>query len=274
MKTCRTGRAKGAALLAAGLAVGLLEAAPVARDTAYQVAVSQLPGFYPGSWQLSGEYALESLSGETQAFIFMFSRASKLGVAGADTPALAPTSFVARTRSRLKAEGRTVNGHAPELYGESAYASIVISADDAEPPVLRCFQGLPAQVVKEEDALALVAKKGGAGSWRVSRRLMLGMFDEAFCLEDVSGAHGEQVADMRSGAVLPTSEALSRAPRKQAAADDAERVSRCQAAWREAVAQSRKGAAAEPAGPVRAGRPGAAEAAPAVPARRPAADNK
>lgn len=239
MSRRKTELARGFGLLFLLPAACAALAEPVARDTAFLVASCQLPAFYPGPWQLSDEYRLENLAGGTVAYTFIFRKKdAKPG------EAVAPTSFVQRARSRLKGEGVPATENAPELYGEALFASIVISADDTEPPLLRCFQGLPPHVVKEEAALALVAKKRGPAAWRVKHRLMLGMFDEAFCLENAEDAAAAQVVDMRTGTLLTKAEAELRVrARRQTSPGDAERVRMCRAAWQEAVAQSAKCAA-------------------------------
>ena len=238
MNRGKTELARGFGLLFPLLAACAAVAEPVARDTAFLVASGQLPAYYPGPWQLSDEYRLENLSGETVAYTFIFRKKDANPV-----DAVAPTSFVQRARSRLKGEGVTATENTPELYGEALFASIVISAEDTEPPLLRCFQGLPSHVVKEAAALALVAKKRGPAAWRVKHRLMLGMFDEAFCLENAEDAAAAQVVDMRTGTLLTKAEVELRVRARQAAPGDAERVRMCRAAWQEAVAQGAKCAA-------------------------------
>lgn len=243
-----------AGLVLAGAFAFRAAADPVARDSACRVATSQLPSFFSGTWRLADEFTLEDLAGTTVAYTFIFARTVKQGV-GAEATAVAPTSFVARARGSLKAAGKPVNGNTPALYGEDHYASIVISADDTEPPVLRCFLGLPAQVVKEQDALELVEKRQGAGSWRIGRRLMLGMFDEVFVLQNGADTDAAQVVDTRSGAVVPMADAQARAKaRKAAQKTDDDRARLCRDAWREAVSKSGTGAAADNA-PVRSDAP-------------------
>ena len=129
-----------------------------------------------------------------------------------------------------------MTGNTSELYGENRFASIVVSADDTEPPVLRCFLGLPPHVVKESDALALAAKTGGA-AWRVRHCLMLGLFDEAFSLETTTGSTA-LVVEMRTRSSTSLADAKARALAKRVADPDPERVRKCQEAWnlyREAV---------------------------------------
>lgn len=241
----QTGRLRTIWLLACCVAAFRLAADPVSLETARRVAVARLPAFYAGSWRLADEYALENLSGETVAYTFVFSKSAQTSVAASGLRTLAPTSFVAKARANLKRAGKNVTGNSPELYGADTYASIVISADDTEPPVLRCFTGLPSEVVKETDALELISKQSGSGAWRVRRRLMLGMFDEAFLIENTAETSVVQVVDMRTGSVVTKAAALSRASVKKAAAvKDADRVRLCQAAWREAEAKSRSAASA------------------------------
>ena len=207
-------------------------AAPVPRETAFHVAAHQLPGYFAGPWQLAGEYALENLSGDTVAYAFIFSKPSRQEFQSPEGGALAPTSFVARARARLRESGRPATGNMAELYGEDRFASIFVSAVDTEPPVLRCYRGLPPHLVKEADALDLVTKKRGAGAWRVRRRLMLGMFDEAYCLENAADTNAAVVVEMRSRSVATKTEAQARRPRRQTGTDETERIQMCRAAWR------------------------------------------
>ena len=216
--------------LPVALALGAA-AASVPRETAFHVAANQLPGYFAGPWQLADEYALENLSGDTVAYTFIFSMPSRQEFQSPESGALAPTSFVARARERLRGSGRPATGNTAELYGEDRFASILVSADDTEPPVLRCYRGLPPHLVKEADALDLVTKKRGAGAWRVRRRLMLGLFDEAFCLGNAADTNAAEIVDMRTGAVLSKAEAETRGRAKKVAGQDRERVRMCREAW-------------------------------------------
>ncbi|MDD2454897.1 MAG: hypothetical protein PHE10_01045, partial [Kiritimatiellae bacterium] len=145
-------------------------------------------------------------------------------------------------RSKLADAGKNLNGNNPGLYGAERFATIVISADDTEPPVLRCGLGLPPQLVKERDAEALAKSAYAQGRWRVRRRLMLGMLDEAFECEDEEGREAPLVVEMRTGKTLPLAEAAERgrAKRKQAAAEP-ERERLCREAWAPFRGATRKG---------------------------------
>jgi len=150
---------------------------------------------------------------------------------------------VAERRARLGKAGKGSNGNNPELYGAERYATVVISADDTEPPVIRCFLGLPPQLVKERDAEALAVRKHGQGRWRVRRHLMLGMFDEAFVCEDEDGGREALVVDMRTGKTLPLAEAASRANAKRKATDNDPELERmCREAWAPFRKQTKVGA--------------------------------
>lgn len=207
---------------------GPLLAAPVARDEAFKAASTELPRFYAGNWSPAGEILLYDLAGDVAAYLFMFDQTPKRSQTASDD---FPAAFVENARAELAAAGKTVSGYEFELRGENRYASIVISADDAEPPVLRCFQGLPAQLVREANARELARQTQGGGAWRVRHCLMLGFFDEAFALEPVSGAGEALVVDLRSRAVVTEREAKARARLRKAAAPDPERVRLCQEAW-------------------------------------------
>jgi hypothetical protein len=210
------------------LTASSIVAAPVTRDEAFRAAGSQLPGFFPGAWRPAGEMALQNLSGDTAAYVFMFSNLPE--PAKGSAPEETPAAFVARQRVRLAKTGQPVSPSDSELYGEDRFATVFTAADDTEPVVLRCFKGLPSQVVKEVDALALGAKSG-AGAWRVRRCLMLGLFDEAFVLEPTSGTGGALVVDMRSRAVVTEEDAKARAKAKKALVPDSERIRMFQEAW-------------------------------------------
>ena len=54
-----------------------------------------------------------------------------------------PAGFVAKGRAKLAGDGKSASSDEPDLYGQGRFASIVISAADTEPVVLRCFKGLP-----------------------------------------------------------------------------------------------------------------------------------
>ena len=213
----------GITLLSMSLA-SAVQAAPVSRGEAFRAATAKLPSFYAGNWNPAGEILLHNLSGDVTAFIFMFDRAQKLSDK-------TPATFVEKARTDLAAAGKTVSGYEPELRGADRYATIVISADDTEPPVLRCFLGLPPQVVREANALALAADKGGAGSWSVRHYLMLGFFDEAFAVEPSVGSKETLIVDLRMRAVVTEKEAKTRALTKRAAAPDPELIRMSQKAW-------------------------------------------
>lgn len=217
-----------AALCCAGFLSVSAMAAPVSRDEAFAAASTELPRFYAGSWNLADEMPLYGLSGDVKAFLFMFDRAQKAAGGGEDG---APAAFVAKARADLAAKGIVLSGQEPELRGEDRYATIVISADDTEPPMLRCFQGLPYQVVRAVDALALATEKKGAGSWRVRHGLMLGFFDEAFAVEPAAGSGEALVVDLRMCAVVTEKEAKARALAKQAVPPDPDLIRMSRQAW-------------------------------------------
>jgi hypothetical protein len=200
-----------------------LVAAPVTRNEAFRAAASQLPGFFAGAWQPAGELTLQGLAGGTGAFVFIFAN-------GLENAKETPAAFVSRQRAGLAASGKGASADTSELYGEDRYATIFISAEDTEPVVLRCFKGLPAQIVKEADALALAAKAAG-NAWRVRRCLALGAFDEAFVLDPTASTGQALVVDMRTRSVVTEEDAKARAKAKPAPAPDPERIRLCQAAW-------------------------------------------
>ena len=216
--------------LIVGMALGMAlaaPAAPVARDDAFRAAESELPRFYPGAWTAADELPLYDLDGAVAAYAFIFERAAKRGAA-----AEAPAAFVARARAAVAAAGAEATGYETELRGEDRYATIVIAADDAEPPVLRCHLGLPGHVVRAANAAALAGRARSGGAWRVRRSLMLGFFDEAFVVEPAAGAGDALVVDLRTQAAVPEREARARAQlRKAAAAPDPERERLCAEAW-------------------------------------------
>lgn len=216
-----------AVLLGLWMAEGVV-AAPVQRADAYRAAQEELPGFFAGPWQPAAEIALHNLSGDIAAYTFIFARPPAATQAKAQEQN--PAAFVTKAREQLAAEGKTATGNEPQLYGDNLFASIVISADDTEPPVLRCFLGLPPHVVKEAEALALADRTGGGKGWRVRHYLMLGLFDETFSLETPADS-SELVVDMRSRAAAPLSDVKARALAKRVPAPDPDRVRRCQEAW-------------------------------------------
>ena len=221
-------KALGWAIMGVALGMALAApAAPVARDDAFRAAESELPRFYPGAWTAADELPLYDLDGAVAAYAFIFERAAKRGAA-----AEAPAAFVARARAAVAAAGAEATGYETELRGEDRYATIVIAADDAEPPVLRCHLGLPGHVVRAANAAALAGRARSGGAWRVRRSLMLGFFDEAFVVEPAAGAGDALVVDLRTQAAVPEREARARAQlRKAAAAPDPERERLCAEAW-------------------------------------------
>ena len=221
---------KALALAIAGMALGWALAAPeapVARDDAFRAAETELPRFYPGEWAAADEVPLYDLNGAVAAYAFIFECGAKRAAA-----AEAPAAFVAQARAIIAAAGVEATGYETELRGEDRYATIVIAADDAEPPVLRCHLGLPGHVVREANALALAGRIQRGGTWRVRRPLMLGFFDEAFVVEPAAGTGDALVVDLRTQAAVPEREAQARAQlRKAAAAPDPERERLCAEAW-------------------------------------------
>lgn len=215
-------------------------AEPVGREAAAAAAAARLPQFYPGEWVPAGDYTLYDLAGGIAAYTFMFERSAK--AAHAQGRRETPAEFVAARRAAIGESVIKARGNSPELYGAERFAAIVISADDTEPPVLRCGLGLPPQLVKERDAEALAKSAYAQGRWRVRRRLMLGMFDEAFECEDEEGREAPLVVEMRTGKTLPLAEAAERgrAKRKQAAAEP-ERERLCREAWAPFRGATRKG---------------------------------
>jgi|GEM_PF-2785954 hypothetical protein len=214
----------------AGMALGwalAAPAAPVARDDAFRAAEAELPRFYPGEWAAADDVPLYDLNGAVAAYAFIFERGAKRRAA-AETPA----AFVAKARADIAAAGEGATGYEPELRGEDRFATIVVAADDTEPPVLRCHLGLPGHLVREANALALADRAQRGVAWRVRRPLLLGFFDEAFVLEPASGAGEALVVDLRTQAAVPEREAQARAQlRKAAAAPDPERERLCAEAW-------------------------------------------
>lgn len=207
-----------------------LYAAPVTRDTALQAAMDELPGFFAGSWQWADEETLHDLSGGTVAYMFMFRKEqAQVKVNDASQP-LEPIAFVASKRKVLSKQGVSVSGNESDLYGQDVFASIVISAVDTEPVVLRCFRGLPSHVVKSADAMGLATETAPDSTWRVRHCLMLGLFDESFSLETADGA-SELIVDMRTQSVTTPAKAKAKVSVKKQVALDAERVRMCQNAW-------------------------------------------
>lgn len=202
-------------------------AAPVARDDAFRAAETELPRFYPGEWAAADEVPLCDLDGAVAAYAFIFERAAKRSAA-----AEAPVAFIARARAAVAAAGAEATGYETELRGEDRYATIVIAADDAEPPVLRCHLGLPGHLVRAANAVALAGRSQRGGVWRVRWSLLLGFFDEAFVVEPATGTGDALVVDLRTQAAVPEREARARAQlRKAAAALDPERERLCAEAW-------------------------------------------
>jgi hypothetical protein len=218
----------GIPLVLALLATLPLQAEPVTRDAAFRAASAELPAFFPGAWTPADEIELYDLQGDIAAYIFMFTRPEKSAAQSA-APA-SPRDFVAARRRDLTAAGKSVDGNNEELYGADRFASIVISADDTEPPVLRCFKGLPPQLAKEAEALALASSRHRGRSWTVRRYLMLSLFDEAYSI-DAQDTAEQIVVDMRSRTVVTHADAESYEAKRTAVQRDPQKVNRCREAW-------------------------------------------
>ncbi len=218
-------------IVVALLANFALYAVPVKRDAALQAAMHELPGFFAGSWLWADEETLYDLSGGTVAYMFMFRKSQAQVKVNDVLLPLEPVAFVASKRMVLSKQGVSVSGNESDLYGQDVFASIVISAVDTEPVVLRCFRGLPSHVVKSADAMGLATETAPGSTWRVRHYLMLGLFDEAFSLETANG-ESELIVDMRTQSVTTPAKAKAKASVKKQVAPDAERVSLCQKAWK------------------------------------------
>ncbi len=201
---------------------------PIQRNDALVAARTELPTFFAGPWQLTGEFRLHNLFGDTVAYTFMFVRAQpkSTGVAQEKNPA----KFVKEKRAKLALEKAVVSGNESPLYGEEFFASIVISADDTEPVVLRCFRGLSPHLVKTSDAIALANERNRNGEWNVREYLMMGLFDEAFSVETSDGTPA-LVVDMRTRSIVTHAAAKEHALAKKQSAPDAEKIRMCKEAW-------------------------------------------
>ncbi len=203
--------------------------APVAQDIAFYAAQTALPVFFPGYWLPAGELELQAIDGTRIVYVFIFERGDGGYAPSAHAPAT-PAAYVAATRHTLAAAGRVVSGHEDELYGVHRFATIYISADDTQPPVLRCFEGLPPPLVRAESALSLAALKTPRDGWRVRRHLMTGLFDETYELEHPDMPGEPLLVELRSRTVWPVTEAVRKAASvTPSAGGDLERLS--QAAW-------------------------------------------
>ncbi len=215
------------ALLVCGWA-RLSEAAPVSRNEAFGAASALLPSFFPGDWFLADEITLHLLSGEAGAFLFVFESGGKTSD---DQARNSPQEFVARTRADLAGQSGRPTGYEPELRGEDRYATIMISAEDTAPPVLRCFRGLPFQRVREVNALDLAGREKDGKPWRVRHHLMLGFFDEAFLVEPVDGGGDAMVVDLRTHAVVTEPDAQAQARLQSPRQPDPDLARMSQEAW-------------------------------------------
>lgn len=214
------------------LAAGQAAAEPVARNTAYHAARTELPGFFPGQWEPADEIILHDINENIVAYAFVFIRNGKTAAAN-NTSYKKPADFVEAQRAELTQAGKQINGNNPELYGEDRYATVFISADDTEPPVLRCFLGLPPQLVKAEKARTM-SKEHAGGEWRIRTFLMQGLFDESFVLESTANPENLLLADTRVNQIMTTAEATTRAAgMKESNVEDSAKASLCKKAWQQ-----------------------------------------
>lgn len=201
---------------------------PIQRNDALIAARTELPVFFAGSWQLTDEFTLHNLSGDTVAYTFMFVRPQPKSTEVAQEKN--PTKFVKEKRTKLALEKTALSGNESSLYGEELFASIVISADDTEPVVLRCFRGLPPHLVKTSDAIDLATERNQGGAWKIREYLMMGLFDEAFSVE-ASDDTPALVVDMRTRSIVTHAAAKKHALAKKQTAPDAEKIRMCKKAW-------------------------------------------
>lgn len=208
------------------------DAAEVRKEEARYAANAYLPEFYPGEWHLVQELPMYDLNGVVKAYIFIFPPAARQAESESS-----PTNFLACRQAERLAAGQTVSGYEPELLGEDRFAGIMISADDQEPPVLRCFKGLPPQLTRQVTVNQLAGQQAGSGRWQVRHALMLGFFDEAFVV-DPEGKGESLVVDARSRVAVSESAAKARAAKVALVAADPEIVRLSQASWAGLKAQA------------------------------------
>ncbi len=207
--------------LVAGMPTGMT-GAPVDRAAALRAAADRLPTFFSGSWLRVDDFSMVDPEGTTRAYTVVFHQ-------GDTRNAASPANFLARVRQQKRAAGRQINENSSDLYGSDRYASIVVSADDTEPVVIRCYRGLPATLVKLEAAQKL-ARATGKSDLRLAQHLMLGMFDETVLLESPDGSE-RVVVDMRTRTTTSLQEAQTRAKRKTGVTRSKKFIEQCRMAW-------------------------------------------
>ncbi len=204
--------------------------AQVDRDVALLAAQTTLPSFFPGSWTPVDELDLHLPSGGLAVYVFVFEKENTRDGLRLAAGSPSPSDFVIQARQAMEAEGQTVSGREEPLYGLDRYATIYISADDSEPPVLRCFEGLPTLLVRSENALQRAGRQTGSNGWRIHRLLMTGLFDETYELEHQDLPGDSLVVELRSATVR----SMTETERKRHAvkpAEDSERQRLSRKAW-------------------------------------------
>lgn len=201
---------------------------PVSRETALRAATTELPRFFPGNWKLHEEFVLYDIDLQPAAYAFVFSREDQIKEAVFELPeGFVPKKHPSRNPDRQNTE------IVPKENDHRQYSTIFISALDSEPPVIRCFSGLPPQRHNEERALTMAdAEMPQNDASPVVRHLMLGFFDEAVAIINKEAPDSALVADLRGNQVLPLEEVRARVEEVKAQREpDPELVRLSRLAW-------------------------------------------
>ncbi len=202
---------------------------PVSRATALRAATTELPRFFAGEWKLHDEFVLYDVDLQPAAYAFVFSREDLIKEAVLELPdGLVPKKRPVRDITRPD----TAAGQ--EDPDKQQFSTIFISARDSEPPVIRCFRGIPPRQDTEERALALAGETMPQNDVSpVIRHLMLGFFDEAVAIISEDDPDDALVADLRGNRTFPLAEVRERAAAiSNAMEPDPERISLSRQAWR------------------------------------------
>ena len=202
--------------------------APVGRPTALRAADAELPGFFPGQWELEDELVLYDLDLTAAAYTFTFRRSDLIK----EQPLELAAEIAGKKKLPPAAPGRQEPA-ATQPPEHQQYATIVISARDSEPPVIRCFRGQPPQRANEQRALALAREAAPQYAPSTIHHLLLGFFDEAVAIISEDDPDDALVADLRGNRTFPLAEVRERAAAiSNAMEPDPERISLSRQAWR------------------------------------------
>jgi hypothetical protein len=193
---------------------------PVDPAVARIAAADMLPVFYGGPWAYYTNVTYYDLDGRVNAYGFVFRRSDTNAVQSADVERMISSgrkelreleSQYARREAATDAaeqkksaelndiEAKIIQAQM-KMCGEGIFATLITNTDDAQPVVRNCYLGLPAALVKKQEACEWLDVAQPGGRYRLDRFLCVGPFDDAY--ELVPAKPGDMlppsVLDMRT----------------------------------------------------------------------------